>query len=169
MNDDELAEDTKTLATEEGDHSFNELTLEGSNKSRLFSSLLSPVWCITDWCWASCVLHLEFLATSACAPSGSWWKWTTSLSSAGAAPRRTLRLGTCSIRYHYIGMCWPLEMVWSLILYFLGKEGSTSFGHVCMGKICIYTGPTRVNEIHPRILCTRSITKLPEEESTIIT
>lgn len=133
------------------------------------SDLPSPVWCFTDWCWASCVLHLEFLATSACAPNGSWWKWTTSLSSAGAAPRRILRLGTCSIRYHYIGMCWPLEMVWSsLILYLWGQEDSTSFEHVCLGENCIYTKPVRVNEIHPRILCTHYITELPEEEGTII-
>lgn len=132
------------------------------------SDLASPVWCFTDWCRASCVLHLEFLATSASAPNGSWWKWTTSLSSAGAAPRRTLRLGTCSIRYHYIGMFWPLEMVWSsLILYLGGQEDSTSFEHVCLGENCIYTEPVRVNEIHPRILCTHYITELPEEEGTI--
>lgn len=44
-------------------------------------------------------LNTEFLATSASALNGSWWRWITNLSSAGAAPKKTIRPGTCSIRY----------------------------------------------------------------------
>lgn len=66
-------------------------------------------------------------------------------------------------------MCWPLEMVWSsLILYLGGQEDSISFEHVCLGENCIYTESVRVNEINHRILCTHYITELPEEEGTII-
>lgn len=35
VNDNQLAEDAKMLATEEGDYSFKEIILEGSKKSRL--------------------------------------------------------------------------------------------------------------------------------------
>ena len=44
--------------------------------------------------------HLEFLATSASAQNGSWWRWTTNQSSADTVARRTIRPGTCSIRYN---------------------------------------------------------------------
>lgn len=90
---------------------FTDLALEESLKSGLqFSPLSLQSWCtrldaVTDYGALSACLshlspeHLEFLATSASTRNGSWWRWTTNLSSAGAAARRIMRPGACSIRY----------------------------------------------------------------------
>lgn len=46
-----------------------------------------------------CLPCSEFLGTSVSVLSGSWSRWTTSLSSATGVPRMTTRPGICTIRY----------------------------------------------------------------------
>lgn len=144
MNDNELAEDAKTLATEEGDHSFKELALEGSNKSRLLSSPLSSMahyWLMLGFLCFTLRVFGHFSLRS------EWQLVKVDYKSIFS--RRCTKEDFET--WHLLNQV-PLH--WDVLasrnglvsdLIFLGNEGSTSFGHVCMGKICIYTGPTRVN------------------------
>lgn len=84
---------------------IKDLAVEKLVKSAIWSSL-PPVfvhWWLTVGPFLVLLIlprkPLEFLVTSASALNGSWWRWTTNQSSAGAAIRRTSRPGTCSIRY----------------------------------------------------------------------